>query len=42
MPRRIFLVRHGQSIANLDPNVYATVPDNKIPLSRTEARMLSN
>jgi broad specificity phosphatase PhoE len=32
-PRRIILVRHGESVANLDATVYARVPDNKIELS---------
>eukprot|EP00727_Mastigamoeba_balamuthi_P009954 m51a1_g5581 hypothetical protein (321) ;mRNA; r:628726-630018 len=32
-PRRIILVRHAESLANTDPKIYSTVPDNKIPLS---------
>lgn len=32
-PRRIILIRHGESVANLDSSIYATTPDNRIPLS---------
>jgi hypothetical protein len=32
-PQRIILLRHGESIANLDSCVYAKLPDNQIPLS---------
>jgi len=32
-PRRIILVRHGQSLANVDESVYAKVPDGRIPLT---------
>jgi broad specificity phosphatase PhoE len=32
-PRRIFLVRHGQSMGNVDRSVYATVPDWKVELT---------
>ena len=32
-PRRIFLVRHGESVANVDLRVYETVPDHRIPLT---------
>lgn len=32
-PRRIILVRHGESEANVDSKVYMCTPDNKIPLS---------
>eukprot|EP00033_Pygsuia_biforma_P004664 GCRY01005112.1.p1 GENE.GCRY01005112.1~~GCRY01005112.1.p1 ORF type:complete len:275 (-),score=38.61 GCRY01005112.1:285-1109(-) len=32
-PKRIFLVRHGESASNVDPSTCATVPDNKIPLT---------
>ena len=31
---RIFLVRHGQSLGNLSREIYSTLPDHKIPLSR--------
>jgi len=33
MPRRIFLIRHGQSEGNVDHNIYAKKPDNKIELT---------
>ncbi|CAI9102317.1 OLC1v1000564C1 [Oldenlandia corymbosa var. corymbosa] len=33
LPKRIILIRHGQSSANLDRNVYANTPDHKIPLT---------
>ncbi|KAG2374709.1 hypothetical protein C9374_010453 [Naegleria lovaniensis] len=32
-PKRIFLIRHGESEGNIDPNVYAVKPDNKIELT---------
>ena len=32
-PRRIILVRHGQSQGNVDDKVYATVPDSQIALT---------
>jgi len=32
-PQRIFLIRHGESIANLDRNHYNTLPGHKIPLT---------
>ena len=32
-PKRIILVRHGESEANIDPSLYDKVPDNKISLS---------
>lgn len=38
---RIFLVRHGESVGNLDRAVYKTLPDHQIPLSpagRLQAR----
>ena len=31
---RILLVRHGQSLANIDPRVYSTVADHAIPLTQ--------
>ena len=40
-PRRIVLLRHGESVANVRPDVYATVPDCKIGLTargRQQAR----
>lgn len=33
MPKRIILVRHGESEANVDPTVYAHVPDWRIALT---------
>jgi 2,3-bisphosphoglycerate-dependent phosphoglycerate mutase len=30
---RIFLIRHGESLGNVDPTVYGTVADHAIPLS---------
>lgn len=33
LPRRIILVRHGESQGNLDGSTYATTPDNKVPLT---------
>lgn len=32
-PRRIILVRHGESSANTDEKVYGVTPDHKIPLT---------
>ena len=32
-PKRIILVRHGESEANVDPTVYARMPDCRIPLT---------
>jgi len=34
-PSRIILIRHGQSVGNVDRGVYATLPDYKLPLSDT-------
>lgn len=33
IPSAIYLVRHGESAANLDEGVYASVPDHLIPLT---------
>jgi broad specificity phosphatase PhoE len=33
-PKRLILVRHAESEGNVDSNKYATVPDNKISLTR--------
>lgn len=33
LPKRIILVRHGESAGNIDGEAYATTPDNKIPLT---------
>ena len=35
IPKRIILLRHGESEANVDHEVYAQVPDWKIALSAT-------
>lgn len=32
-PKRIFLVRHGQSLGNVDATAYGRIPDNKVPLT---------
>ncbi len=40
-PRRVFIVRHGQSIGNVDRTIYRTVPDWKVELTdigRAQAR----
>ncbi|KAK4794112.1 hypothetical protein SAY86_012106 [Trapa natans] len=33
LPKRIILVRHGESQGNRSPTVYTTTPDSKIPLT---------
>ncbi|KAI9185231.1 hypothetical protein LWI28_005485 [Acer negundo] len=33
LPKRIILVRHGESQGNLDTSAYTTTPDHKIPLT---------
>ena len=41
-PKRIILVRHGESTGNADPMQYLTVPDYKLPLTdigRTQAAL---
>lgn len=38
---RIVLVRHGESLGNVDPSIHATTPDHAVPLSargRAQAR----
>ena len=40
-PKRIILVRHGQSIGNVDRKIYKSTPDNKIQLTdrgKTQAK----
>lgn len=32
-PKRIILVRHGESIGNVDRSIYATIPDYKLTLT---------
>ena len=34
-PKRIILVRHGESEANVDKNLYAKLPDHEIVLTKT-------
>lgn len=33
-PNRIILIRHGESIGNIDKSVYSRLPDYKLPLSK--------
>ncbi len=39
---RIFLLRHGQSISNVDARIYAEMSDHVIPLSDTGRQQASN
>lgn len=32
-PKYIFLIRHGESMGNVDKTIYRTVPDWKVPLT---------
>ena len=32
-PRRIILIRHGQSVGNIDQQIYSSTPDWKVPLT---------
>ncbi len=34
-PRHVYLIRHGQSMGNVDRTIHATVPDWKVPLTDT-------
>ncbi len=36
--KNIYLVRHGESVANIDPTVYQTVADHAVPLSERGTR----
>ncbi|KAG7340190.1 histidine phosphatase superfamily protein [Nitzschia inconspicua] len=38
LPKRIILMRHGESLGNLDENAYSSIPDWKIPLTRRGER----
>lgn len=41
LPKRIILMRHGESAGNIDQGAYSTTPDHKIPLTeegRAQAR----
>jgi broad specificity phosphatase PhoE len=45
LPKRIVLVRHGESLGNLDGGAYATTPDHKIELTQQgidQARLAGN
>ena len=33
MPEKLVLIRHGQSMGNLDETIFATTPDNAMPLT---------
>lgn len=33
MPQKVILLRHGQSMGNIDENYYSTTPDNAMPLT---------
>ena len=33
MPKRIFLIRHGESMGNLNRHLYEKIPDNRILLT---------
>jgi broad specificity phosphatase PhoE len=34
MPNTLTLIRHGQSIGNVDEKLYSTTPDNAMPLTK--------
>jgi hypothetical protein len=38
LPKRIILLRHGESLGNLDETLYAEIPDWRIPLTRRGER----
>jgi broad specificity phosphatase PhoE len=38
LPKRIILLRHGESLGNVDDTAYANIPDWKIPLTRRGER----
>jgi len=38
LPKRIILLRHGESLGNIDDTAYSTIPDWKIPLTRRGER----
>ncbi|MBT4256208.1 MAG: phosphoglycerate mutase family protein, partial [Gammaproteobacteria bacterium] len=33
-PARIILVRHGESLGNIDKSLYAHTPDHAVPLTK--------
>lgn len=44
-PQRIILIRHGESEANINPELYLTIPDHKISLTtkgKDQARIAGN
>jgi type I restriction-modification system DNA methylase subunit len=41
-PFRIFLVRHGESLGNVDETAYQRMPDAKIPLTQRGAFVCLN
>lgn len=42
LPRRIILIRHGESLGNVDDTSYASIPDWKIPLTRRGERQAAH
>lgn len=34
MPNKVVMVRHGQSMGNIDEDLYSTTPDNAMPLTK--------
>jgi len=38
LPKRIILIRHGESLGNIDDTAYASIPDWKIPMTRRGER----
>mmetsp|Transcript_15174 Transcript_15174/g.35164 ORF Transcript_15174/g.35164 Transcript_15174/m.35164 type:complete len:412 (+) Transcript_15174:102-1337(+) len=38
LPKRIILLRHGESLGNVDDTAYSTIPDWKLPLTRRGER----
>jgi hypothetical protein len=42
LPRRIILIRHGESLGNVDYSSYASIPDWKIPLTRRGERQAAH
>jgi hypothetical protein len=45
LPKRIILVRHGESVGNVNEEAYATTPDWAIPLTqngKNQARRLGS
>lgn len=41
LPRKIILIRHAESVGNVDPVAYGTIPDSEIPLVRHHTRLNS-